>query len=66
MNHMADIVDNCPFTVFAPTDDAFTQLAAATVDAFLQDIPKLTKILKTVNNNENQHFSIWKVINKKS
>jgi len=34
-----------PFTVFAPTDDAFAKLPAGTVDALLQDIPKLTKIL---------------------
>jgi len=42
---MGDIVDNCPFTVLAPTDDAFAKLAAGTVDALLQDMPKLTKIL---------------------
>lgn len=34
-----------PFTVFAPTDDAFAKLPAGTVEALLQDIPKLTKIL---------------------
>ncbi|MDZ8225301.1 MULTISPECIES: fasciclin domain-containing protein [unclassified Nostoc] len=34
-----------PFTVFAPTDEAFNKLPAGTVDALLQDIPKLTKIL---------------------
>jgi uncharacterized surface protein with fasciclin (FAS1) repeats len=34
-----------PFTVFAPTDEAFAKLPAGTVDALLQDIPKLTKIL---------------------
>jgi uncharacterized surface protein with fasciclin (FAS1) repeats len=34
-----------PFTVFAPTDDAFAKLPAGTVDALLKDIPKLTKIL---------------------
>lgn len=34
-----------PFTVFAPTDDAFGKLPAGTVDALLQDIPKLKKIL---------------------
>lgn len=34
-----------PFTVFAPTDEAFNQLPAGTVDALLQDIPKLKKIL---------------------
>lgn len=35
-----------PFTVFAPTDEAFKKLPAGTVDALLKDIPKLTKILK--------------------
>ncbi|WP_375511144.1 fasciclin domain-containing protein [uncultured Nostoc sp.] len=34
-----------PFTVFAPTDEAFNKLPAGTVDSLLQDIPKLTKIL---------------------
>ena len=34
-----------PFTVFAPTDDAFAKLPAGTVEALLADIPKLTKIL---------------------
>jgi len=34
-----------PFTVFAPTDEAFAKLPAGTVEALLQDIPKLTKIL---------------------
>lgn len=34
-----------PFTVFAPTDDAFAKLPAGTVEALLKDIPKLTKIL---------------------
>ena len=34
-----------PFTVFAPTDEAFNKLPAGTVDALLKDIPKLTKIL---------------------
>lgn len=45
----ANLVDTLkgagPFTVFAPTDDAFAKLPAGTVDALLQDIPKLTKIL---------------------
>jgi uncharacterized surface protein with fasciclin (FAS1) repeats len=35
-----------PFTVFAPTDDAFAMLPAGTVDSLLKDIPKLTAILK--------------------
>ena len=34
-----------PFTVFAPTDEAFAKLPKGTVDGLLQDIPKLTKIL---------------------
>jgi uncharacterized surface protein with fasciclin (FAS1) repeats len=34
-----------PFTVFAPTDEAFAKLPAGTVDALLKDIPKLTSIL---------------------
>ena len=34
-----------PFTVFAPTDDAFGKLPAGTVEALLQDIPTLQKIL---------------------
>jgi transforming growth factor-beta-induced protein len=34
-----------PFTVFAPTDDAFAKLPEGTVEALLQDKEKLTKIL---------------------
>lgn len=34
-----------PFTVLAPTDEAFAKLPAGTVEALLQDIPKLTGIL---------------------
>ncbi len=34
-----------PFTVFAPTDDAFAKLPAGTVDALLKDVPKLKGIL---------------------
>lgn len=34
-----------PFTVFAPTDDAFNKLPEGTVDSLLNDIPQLTKIL---------------------
>jgi uncharacterized surface protein with fasciclin (FAS1) repeats len=34
-----------PFTVFAPTDDAFAKLPAGTVDGLLKDIPALTKVL---------------------
>jgi uncharacterized surface protein with fasciclin (FAS1) repeats len=34
-----------PFTVFAPTDEAFAKLPAGTVEGLLKDIPKLKKIL---------------------
>ncbi len=34
-----------PFTVFAPTDEAFAKLPAGTVEALLKDIPKLKAIL---------------------
>jgi uncharacterized surface protein with fasciclin (FAS1) repeats len=34
-----------PFTVFAPTDEAFAKLPAGTVEALLQDKQKLTRIL---------------------
>jgi uncharacterized surface protein with fasciclin (FAS1) repeats len=34
-----------PFTVFAPTDEAFSKLPKGTVEALLKDIPKLKAIL---------------------
>ena len=34
-----------PFTVFAPTDDAFAKLPAGTVESLLKDLPKLKSIL---------------------
>lgn len=34
-----------PYTVFAPTDDAFAKLPQGTVESLLKDIPKLTSIL---------------------
>jgi len=34
-----------PFTVFAPTDDAFSKLPKGTVDGLLKDIPKLKAVL---------------------
>jgi uncharacterized surface protein with fasciclin (FAS1) repeats len=34
-----------PFTVFAPTDEAFAKLPAGTLEALLKDIPKLKGIL---------------------
>lgn len=36
---------NGPFTVFAPTDEAFAKLPAGTVDALLKDKEKLASIL---------------------
>jgi len=45
----ADLVDTLkgdgPFTVFAPTDEAFAKLPAGTVDSLLKDVPKLKAIL---------------------
>jgi uncharacterized surface protein with fasciclin (FAS1) repeats len=34
-----------PFTVFAPTDEAFAKLPAGTVEGLLKDIPKLRAVL---------------------
>ena len=34
-----------PFTVFAPSDEAFAKLPAGTVDALLKDVPKLKALL---------------------
>ena len=34
-----------PFTVFAPTDDAFAKLPGGTVEGLLNDIPRLTAVL---------------------
>lgn len=34
-----------PFTIFAPTDEAFDKLPTGTIEKLLQDIPQLTKIL---------------------
>jgi uncharacterized surface protein with fasciclin (FAS1) repeats len=34
-----------PYTLFAPTDEAFAKLPPGTVDSLLKDIPKLTSIL---------------------
>jgi len=34
-----------PFTVFAPTDEAFAKLPAGTVEGLLADIPRLTQVL---------------------
>ncbi|MBU7586848.1 MAG: fasciclin domain-containing protein [Nostoc sp. TH1S01] len=35
-----------PFTVFAPTDDAFAKLPPGTIQTLVQNIPQLTRILK--------------------
>lgn len=34
-----------PFTVFAPTDDAFAKLPKGTVEGLLKDVPKLKSVL---------------------
>jgi len=34
-----------PFTIFAPTDEAFAKLPSGTLEELLKDIPKLTSIL---------------------
>jgi uncharacterized surface protein with fasciclin (FAS1) repeats len=34
-----------PFTVFAPTDEAFGKLPAGTVEGLLKDLPKLKSVL---------------------
>lgn len=39
------LTNDGPFTVFAPTDDAFAKLPAGTVESLLNDIPALTDIL---------------------
>lgn len=45
----ANLVDTLkspgPFTVFAPTDDAFAKLPPGTIHTLLQNIPQLTRIL---------------------
>lgn len=45
----AELVDTLsgagPFTVFAPTDEAFAKLPAGTIEALLKDKAKLTSIL---------------------
>ena len=34
-----------PYTVFAPTDEAFAQLPGNTLDSLLQDLPKLKRVV---------------------
>ena len=45
----ADLVETLkspgPFTVFAPTDEAFAKLPPGTIQTLLQNIPQLTRIL---------------------
>src|SRR6202012_5172941 len=43
--NLVDTLDNGQYTVFAPTDAAFSKLPQATVDQLQTDAPLLTKIL---------------------
>lgn len=47
---VAELVDALqspgPFTVFAPTDDAFAKLPPGTIDTLVQNVPQLQRILK--------------------
>jgi uncharacterized surface protein with fasciclin (FAS1) repeats len=43
--NLVDTLDNGQFTVFAPTDQAFSKLDAATLDSLKTNAPLLTKIL---------------------
>jgi uncharacterized surface protein with fasciclin (FAS1) repeats len=44
--HLVETIKSAsPFTVFAPTDEAFAKLPQGTVDSLLKDIPQLKKIL---------------------
>jgi uncharacterized surface protein with fasciclin (FAS1) repeats len=43
--NLVDTLDNGQFTVFAPTDAAFSKLDAATLDSLKTNAPLLTKIL---------------------
>ena len=40
-----DLKGTGPFTVFAPTDDAFKSLPAGTVENLLKDVPNLKAVL---------------------
>jgi len=42
---LTNTLNSGTFTIFAPTDQAFDNLPAGTVDALLKDIPKLQSIL---------------------
>ena len=51
-----------PFTVFAPNDEAFAKLPAGTVEALLQDIPKLRGILTYhVVSGKVTAADVWKI-----
>jgi uncharacterized surface protein with fasciclin (FAS1) repeats len=43
--NLVDTLNNGQYTVFAPTDQAFSKLDAATLDSLKTDAPLLTKIL---------------------
>jgi uncharacterized surface protein with fasciclin (FAS1) repeats len=40
-----DLAGTGPFTVFAPTDDAFAKIPAADLNALIADVPALTNVL---------------------
>jgi len=44
--HLEALSGPGPFTVFAPTDEAFAKLPAGAVEGLLEDIPKLQAVLK--------------------
>jgi uncharacterized surface protein with fasciclin (FAS1) repeats len=44
-NLIATLESKGPFTLFAPTDEAFAKLPPDTLDSLLQDIPQLTDLL---------------------
>lgn len=44
-NLVSTLKSSGPFTVFAPSDEAFAKLPAGTVESLLKDIPALSKIL---------------------
>ncbi|MCL4518371.1 MAG: fasciclin domain-containing protein [Thaumarchaeota archaeon] len=51
-----------PFTVFAPSDEAFAKLPDGTVEALLQDIPKLRSVLTYhVVSGKVTASDVWKI-----
>ena len=44
-NLIATLESTGPFTLFAPTDEAFAKLPPDTLDSLFQDIPQLTDLL---------------------